>query len=80
MWVCPGLGEVPAENTSHLCRELGYSVGKVLELDQEGLNVKRSVFKNLDFEGQQIALYPASTVYFPCYIWLSYITSLCLSF
>lgn len=41
MWVCPGLGEVPAENTSHLGRELGYSVGKVLELDQEGLNVKR---------------------------------------
>ena len=28
--MCPRLGEVPGENTSHLCRELGYSVGKVL--------------------------------------------------
>ena len=37
----PGLGAVPGENTSHLCRELGYSVRKVLELDQECLNGKR---------------------------------------
>ena len=76
----PGLGAVPGENTSHLCRELGYSVRKVLELDQECLNGKRWVLQNLDLEGKQIALYPASTGYFLCYIWLSHITSLCLSF